>query len=207
MRLSLRKNELTSLFKEVRVFKEGVGIPDIKKWLTPLWLHDKESSQVLKCPIIQPWGAIMGITCCRNRALGAWPWRWSCRAWWETYHQSANQVDMYSENILSFGSEQKRPGANRPPEFVPERGSLGVIFSPRNYRENAHSKSANFEGRRSGGHLLGRPLVFTSESWNRKTDFGKCYGQNFELRCFETEFLRKGFFSWYHVSFFVLWVF
>ena len=65
------------------------------------------------------------------------------------------------------GSEQKRPGANRPPEFVPEsplqKGSLGVIFSPRNYRENAHSKSANFEGRHSGGHLLGRPLLFTSD--------------------------------------------
>ena len=46
-----------------------------------------------------------------------------------------------------IGSEQKRPGANRPPEFVPEsplqKGSLGVIFSPRSYRGNAHSKSAN----------------------------------------------------------------
>ena len=31
------------------------------------------------------------------------------------------------------------------------------------YRENAHPKSANFEGRHSGGHLLGRPLLFTSE--------------------------------------------
>ena len=30
--------------------------------------------------------------------------------------------------------------------------------------ENAHSKSANFEGRHSGGHLLGRPLLFTSET-------------------------------------------
>ena len=38
-----------------------------------------------------------------------------------------------------------------------------VTFSPKNYRENAHSKSANFEGRHSGGHLLGRPLLFTSE--------------------------------------------
>ena len=58
-----------------------------------------------------------------------------------------------------FGSEQKRPGANRPSK----KGPLEVIFSPRSYRENAHSKSANFEGRRSGGHLLGRPLLFTSE--------------------------------------------
>ena len=66
-----------------------------------------------------------------------------------------------------LGSEQKRSGANRLPEFVPEsplqKGSLGVIFSPSNYRENAHSKSANFKGRHSGGHLLGRPLLFTSE--------------------------------------------
>ena len=68
---------------------------------------------------------------------------------------------------IIIGSEQKCPGANRPPEFVPEsplqKGSLGVIFSPRNYRENAHSKSANFEGRHSGGHLLGRPLLITSD--------------------------------------------
>ena len=67
-----------------------------------------------------------------------------------------------------IGSEQKRPGANRPPEFVPEsplqKGVFGgMIFSPRNYGENAHSKSANFEGRHSGGHLLGRPLLFTSD--------------------------------------------
>ena len=38
-----------------------------------------------------------------------------------------------------FGSGQKRPGANRPPEFVQKvpskKRSLGVIFSPRNYRE------------------------------------------------------------------------
>ena len=45
-----------------------------------------------------------------------------------------------------------------------KKGSLGVIFSPRNYRENAHSKSANFEGRHSGGHLLGRPLLFTCDT-------------------------------------------
>ena len=45
-----------------------------------------------------------------------------------------------------------------------QKGSLGVIFSPRSYRANAHSKSANFEGRHSGGHLLGRPLLFTSDT-------------------------------------------
>ena len=71
-------------------------------------------------------------------------------------------------SLFRLGSEQKRPGANRPPEFVPEsplqKGVFGShIFSPRNYRENAHSKSANFEGRHSGGHLLGRPLLFTSD--------------------------------------------
>ena len=48
-------------------------------------------------------------------------------------------------------------------KFPSKKGSLGVIFSPRNDRENAHSKSANFEGRHSGGHLLGRPLLFTSD--------------------------------------------
>ena len=90
-----------------------------------------------------------------------------------------------------IGSEQKRPGASRPPKFVPESPlQKGVIFSPRSYRknahsksanfeerhsgesyflqgvsyrENAHSKSANFEERHSGGHLLGRPLLFTSK--------------------------------------------
>ena len=74
-----------------------------------------------------------------------------------------------STQIVPFGSKQKRPGAKGPPEFVPEsplqKGSLGVVFSPRNQRENVHAKSANFEGRRSGGHLLGRPLLFTSEPY------------------------------------------
>ena len=53
-----------------------------------------------------------------------------------------------------FGSEQKRPGANRPPEFVPE--------------------SPLQKGRHSGGHLLGRPLLFTSEiSFHLRNGLGK----------------------------------
>ena len=61
-------------------------------------------------------------------------------------------------------STRERIGRQDLSQKVPsEKGSLGVIFSPRNYRENAHSKSANFEGRHSGGHLLGRPLLFTSD--------------------------------------------
>ena len=64
-------------------------------------------------------------------------------------------------------SARERIGRQNLSQKVPsKKGSLGVIFSPRNYRQNAHSKSANFEGRHSGGHLLGRPLLFTSE---RKT--------------------------------------
>ena len=61
------------------------------------------------------------------------------------------------------GSGQKRPGANRPPEFVPEspskKGSCESYFLRRNYRENAHSKSANFEGRTLWGPLA-RPAPF-----------------------------------------------
>ena len=77
---------------------------------------------------------------------------------------------VYIMKRKTIGSEQKRPGANRPPEFVPEspskKGSLGVIFSPRNYRENAHSKSANFEGRHWGP--LARPAPFVYFRNNRK---------------------------------------
>ena len=63
-------------------------------------------------------------------------------------------------------SARERIGRQDLSQEVPsKKGSLGVMFSPRNYRENAHSKSANFEGRHSGGHLLGRPLLFTSESF------------------------------------------
>ena len=58
-------------------------------------------------------------------------------------------------------SARERIGRHNLSQKVPsKKGSLGVIFSPRNYRENAHSKSANFEGRHSGGHLLGRPFVY-----------------------------------------------
>ena len=61
-------------------------------------------------------------------------------------------------------SARERIGRQNLSQKVPsKKGSLGVIFSPRSYRENAHSKSANFEGRHSGGHLLGRPLLFTSD--------------------------------------------
>ena len=61
-------------------------------------------------------------------------------------------------------SARERIGHQKLSQKVPsKKGSLGVIFSPRNYRESAHSKSANFEGRHSGGHLLGRPLLFTSD--------------------------------------------
>ena len=61
-------------------------------------------------------------------------------------------------------SARERIGRQNLSQKVPsKKGSLGVIFSPRKYRENAHSKSANFERRHSGGHLLGRPLLFTSE--------------------------------------------
>ena len=61
-------------------------------------------------------------------------------------------------------SAWERIGRQNLSQKVPsKKGSLGVIFSPRSYRENAHSKSANFEGRHSGGHLLGRPLLFTSD--------------------------------------------
>ena len=61
-------------------------------------------------------------------------------------------------------SARERIGRQNLSQKVPsKKGSLGVIFSPRNYREKAHSKSTTFEGRHSGGHLLGRPLLFTSE--------------------------------------------
>ena len=55
-------------------------------------------------------------------------------------------------------SARERTGRQNLSQKVPsKKGSLGVIFSPSNQRENAPSKSANFEARRSGGHLLGRP--------------------------------------------------
>ena len=61
-------------------------------------------------------------------------------------------------------SARERIGRQNLSQKVPsKKGSLGVIFFRRNYRENAHTKSANFEGRLSETHLLGRPLLFTSE--------------------------------------------
>ena len=62
-------------------------------------------------------------------------------------------------------SARERIGRQNLSQKVPsKKGSLGVMFSPRNYRENAHSKSANFEGRHSGGHLLGRPFSLLPRS-------------------------------------------
>ena len=75
----------------------------------------------------------------------------------------------YDEMTTTYYREwTKAPGSESaaricPLEVPSKKRSLRVIFSPRNYRENAHSKSANFEGRHSGGHLLGRPLLFISD--------------------------------------------
>ena len=66
-------------------------------------------------------------------------------------------------------SARERIGRQNLSQKVPsKKGSLRVIFSPTSYRENAPSKSANFEGRHSGGHLLCRPLLFTSEFSTKK---------------------------------------
>ena len=81
--------------------------------------------------------------------------------------------------LVSFVGGQKNSGVNKSArerigrqnlsqKVLSKKGSLGVIFSPRKYRENTHSKSANFEGRHSGGHLLGRPLLFTSKKHIKK---------------------------------------
>ena len=60
-------------------------------------------------------------------------------------------------------SARERLGRQNLSQKVPsKKGSLGVIFSPRCYRENAHSKSANFEGRHSGGPNSGGG-VFTPQ--------------------------------------------
>ena len=64
-------------------------------------------------------------------------------------------------------SARERIGRQNFSQKVPsKKGFLGVIFSPRTCRENAHSKSADFEGRHSGGHLLGQPLFFPSDKKN-----------------------------------------
>ena len=71
-------------------------------------------------------------------------------------------------------SARERIGRQNLSQKVPsKKGSLGVIFSPRSCRENAHSKAANFEGRHSGGHLLGRPLLFTSDFHRPRKRNGK----------------------------------
>ena len=56
-------------------------------------------------------------------------------------------------------SARERIGRQDLSRKVPsKKESLGVIFSPRNYRENTHSKSANFDGRHSGGHCSAGPF-------------------------------------------------
>ena len=68
------------------------------------------------------------------------------------------------------------PGVARPGEgrlrVIGNAEVPAILFSPRTYRKNAHSKSANFEGRHSGGHLLGRPLLFTPEFLLEMTKIG-----------------------------------
>ena len=79
----------------------------------------------------------------------------------EKLNKGAKKVRQHK--IGSEQSARERFGRQNLSQKVPSnKGSLGVIFCPRSYRGNAHSKSANFEGRHSGGHLLGRPLLFTS---------------------------------------------
>ena len=62
-------------------------------------------------------------------------------------------------------SARERIGRQNLSQKVPsKKGSLGVIFSLQGVIGKTHTqKTANFEGRHSGGHLLGRPLLFTSE--------------------------------------------
>ena len=82
-------------------------------------------------------------------------------------HPYGGQISPWPARRVSGVNKSAREqiGRQNLSQKVPsKKGSWGVIFSPRNYRENAHSKSANFEGRHFGGHLLGRPLLFTSES-------------------------------------------
>ena len=76
---------------------------------------------------------------------------------------SAPKIIISGANKSARGSESAARICSRKSPL--QKGVLGVIFSPRNQRENAHSKSANFEGRHSGGHLLGRPLLFTAPSF------------------------------------------
>ena len=83
------------------------------------------------------------------------------RRCWKILHRFSGSARCYSG--VNKSARERIGRQNLSQKVPPKKGSLGVIFSPRNYRENAHSKSANFEGRHSGGHLLGRPLFFTPE--------------------------------------------
>ena len=91
----------------------------------------------------------------------------NCNGYNENKTKTIKKIRSKIPEISNSGvneSARERIGRQNLSQKVPsKKGSLGVIFSPRNYRENAHSKSANFEGRHSGGHLLGRPLLFTSD--------------------------------------------
>ena len=61
-------------------------------------------------------------------------------------------------------SARERIGRQTVSQKVPsKKGSLGVIFSPRNCRENAHAKSANSEGRHSGPLARPAPFVYFRE--------------------------------------------
>ena len=86
-----------------------------------------------------------------------------------TYQKGGSKTRFWEGSFVRFSwtlfsgvnkSARERIGRQNLSQKVPS--SLGVTFSPRNYRENAHSKSANFEG-----HLLGRPLLFTSDLFPR----------------------------------------
>ena len=64
---------------------------------------------------------------------------------------------------VNKSARERRGRQNLSPKVPSKKGSLGVISSPRNHREKEQSKSASFERRHSGGHLLGRPLLFTAD--------------------------------------------
>ena len=79
-------------------------------------------------------------------------------------NRESPKKDKKGQSGVNKSARERISHQNLSQKVPSKKGSLGVIFSPRNSRENAHSKSANFEGRHSGGHLLGRPLLFTSET-------------------------------------------
>ena len=66
-------------------------------------------------------------------------------------------------------SARERIGRQNLSQKVPsKKGSLGVIFSPRNCRENAHSKSANFEGRHSGATCSAGPFCLLPNNFGHR---------------------------------------